>query len=127
MNHIEISGHLADDPKVTYTNENVVCNLTLAVNRIFTKKDSEKKADFFRVSIWGKQAELAGNTLTKGKKILVEGSLQINSYVTHNNEKRWVTEIIAHHFEYMFSKPTSDDTTDFLNLGDSIPFEDIKF
>ena len=126
MNHIEISGHLADDPKVTYTNENVVCNLTLAVNRIF-KKDSEKKADFFRVSIWGKQAELAGNTLTKGKKILVEGSLQINSYVTHNNEKRWVTEIIAHHFEYMFSKPTSDDTTDFLNLGDSIPFEDIKF
>lgn len=105
MNHIVLMGRLVRDPEVRYTQSGkVVCQFTLAVDRPFTGQDGKKEADFIPIVIWGKPAELAGNTLTKGQRVLLDGRVQIRSYDAQDGSKRWVTEVIANGFEYIERK-----------------------
>ena len=105
MNHIVLMGRLTKDPEVRYTQSGkVVCQFTLAVDRPFTGQDGKKEADFIPIVIWGKAAELAGNTLAKGHRVLLDGRVQIRSYDAQDGSKRWVTEVIANGFEYIERK-----------------------
>lgn len=125
-----MTGRLCKDPEVRYTQTGkVVASLTLAVDA-WTKPGEEKHADFFNCVLWGKTAETAGNTLVKGRKILVEGRLQNRSYEGNDGQKRYVTEIIVGSFEYCDNKKNTeqhapDDAGVFgseVNTEDSIPF-----
>ena len=81
MNKVILMGRLTKDPDVKYTQTGkVVTQFTLAVDRPFTNQEGQREADFIPVVIWGKIAELCGNSLTKGQRALVEGRLQIRSY-----------------------------------------------
>ena len=105
MNRIILLGRLVRDPEVRYTpNGRVVCQFTLAVDRPFANQEGQKEADFIPIVIWGKQAEVCGNSLTKGQRALVEGRLQIRSYDAKDGSKRYVTEVIADHFEFIERK-----------------------
>lgn len=105
MNKIILMGRLTRDPEVRYTSTGkVVCQFTVAVDRPFVSQDGKREADFIPVVIWGKQAELCGNSLTKGQRVLVEGRLQIRSYDAQDGTKRWVTEVIANSFEFIERK-----------------------
>ena len=105
MNKIILMGRLVRDPEVRYTSTGkVVCQFTLAVDRPFANQDGQREADFIPVIIWGKQAEVCGNSLTKGQRALVEGRLQIRSYDAKDGSKRWVTEVIANSFEFIERK-----------------------
>ena len=111
MNKIILLGRLTRDPEVRYTSTGkVVCQFTLAVDRPFANQEGQREADFIPVVIWGKQAETCGNYLTKGQRALVEGRLQIRSYNAKDGGKRWITEVIADHFEFIECKATSDIT-----------------
>lgn len=105
MNKIILLGRLTKDPEVRYTqNGKVVTQFTLAVDRPYAAADGKKEADFIPVVIWGKSAELAGNSLGKGQRALVEGRVQIRSYDANDGSKRWVTEVIADRFEFIERK-----------------------
>ena len=105
MNKIILMGRLVRDPEVRYTQTGkVVCQFTLAVDRPFTGQDGQREADFIPVVVWGKTAELCGNSLTKGQRALVEGRLQIRSYDAKDGSKRYVTEVIANSFEFIERK-----------------------
>ena len=105
MNKIILMGRLTRDPEVRYTpTGKVVCQFTVAVDRPFMSQDGQREADFIPVVIWGKSAELCGNSLTKGQRVLVEGRLQIRSYDAKDGSKRWVTEVIANSFEFIERK-----------------------
>lgn len=105
MNKIILLGRLTKDPEVRYTQSGkVVTQFTLAVDRPFAAADGKKEADFIPVVIWGKSAELAGNSLGKGQRALVEGRVQIRSYDANDGSKRWVTEVIADRFEFVERK-----------------------
>lgn len=105
MNKIILLGRLTKDPEVRYTQSGkVVTQFTLAVDRPFAGANGQKEADFIPVVIWGKSAELAGNSLSKGQRALVEGRVQIRSYNANDGAKRWVTEVIADRFEYIERK-----------------------
>lgn len=81
MNKIILMGRLTRDPEVRYTTTGkVVCQFTLAVERPFTNQDGQREADFINIVVWGKIAELCGNSLTKGQRALVDGRLQLRSY-----------------------------------------------
>ncbi len=72
-------GNLGKDPELRYApNGDAVANLNLATNRKFTDKSGQvvKETTWFRISVWGKQAENANQYLKKGSLILVEGRLQ---------------------------------------------------
>ena len=106
MNKIILMGRLTRDPEVRYTTTGkVVCQFTLAVDRPFTNQDGQREADFINIVVWGKIAELCGNSLTKGQRALVDGRLQLRSYDAKDGGKRYVTEVVAENFSLLDSKP----------------------
>ena len=133
MNHITLLGRLTKDPEVRYvTSGKVVTSFTLAVDRPFLNQEGKREADFIPVVVWGKAAELCGNSLAKGHRILVEGRLQIRSYDGKDGNRHWVTEVIANSVEFIERKaegsagrPPHAKMTD---MGQSVPFdEDVPF
>lgn len=142
MNKIILMGRLVRDPEVRYTQTGkVVCQFTLAVDRPFANQEGQREADFIPVIVWGKQAELCGNSLTKGQRALVEGRLQIRSYDAKDGSKKWITEIIASVFEFCEKKeeasanyPSGTSTSyagqgsNMESFGSAVPFdEEIPF
>lgn len=133
MNRIILLGRLVRDPEVRYTtNGNIVTQITLAVKRPFTAKNDEEThdTDYINCVMWGKNAELLGNTLSKGQRVLVEGRLQIRSYDNKSGGKTWVTEVILDKFEYIETKGSSglgkakQDQSALEGFGDSVQFVD---
>ncbi|MDD4321502.1 MAG: single-stranded DNA-binding protein [Acidaminococcaceae bacterium] len=109
MNKIILMGRLTRDPEVRVTpSEKTVCTFTLAVDRQFANQSGEREADFINIVVWGKAAELCGNSLAKGQRLLVEGRLQIRNYVAKDGNKRYVTEVIANSVEFVERKNTSN-------------------
>lgn len=133
MNETKLSGRLTKDPVVRYTSSGkVVTQFILAVDRI--RKDDKNEADFIPVVFWGKSAEIIGNSLKKGSKILVDGRIQVRSYDAKDGSKRWVTEVIGRRFEYMESKSSNASSGSFSTFGkeEPVPFnepfdEEIQF
>ena len=71
-------GNLGRDPEMRYTpNGTAVTSLSVATSRKYTTADGQQKEEtaWFRVSVWGKQAEPCNQYLSKGSKVLVEGTL----------------------------------------------------
>jgi single-strand DNA-binding protein len=102
MNKIILFGRLTRDPEVRVTpSDKTVCTFTLAVDRQFASQNGTKEADFINIVVWGKAAEMCGNSLAKGHRLLVEGRLQIRNYIAKNGEKRYVTEVIANSVKFI--------------------------
>lgn len=139
MNKVILMGRLTRDPEVRYTQTGkVVCQFTLAVDRPFANQEGQREADFIPVVIWGKVAELCGNSLTKGQRALVDGRLQIRSYDAKDGMKRWVTEIVANSVEFIERKAAGSGApghsgdagpkSEMESFGSAVPFdEEIPF
>ena len=147
MNKFIIMGRVTKQVDVRYTpSQKVVCSFTLAVDRPFLNQEGKREADFIPVVVWGKAAELCGNSLAKGHRILVEGRLQIRSYDGKDGNRHWVTEVIANNVEFVERKADSANRhiapagdmgaapragaakSDMSGLGTSVPFdEDVPF
>ena len=110
MNKIILMGRMVRDPEFRVTpSEKSVCTFTLAVDRQFS---AEKEADFINIVVWGKAAELCGNSLSKGHRLLVDGRLQIRNYIAKNGEKRYVTEVIANSVEFIERRESNSNVTE---------------
>ena len=75
---ITIIGNLGNDPEMRYTpSGQAVCNYSVATNKSYTNQDGVKVTitTWFRVSTWGKRAEIDNQYLKKGNKVFVEGEL----------------------------------------------------
>ena len=102
MNTIVVMGRLTKDPEVRYTQaQKVVCSFTLAVDRDFKNAEGKRDADFIPVVVWGKAAELCGNSLAKGHRLLVEGRLQIRNYEGTDGQRHWISEIVASNVQFI--------------------------
>jgi len=108
MNKVILIGRLTRDPEVRYTQSGIaVCTFTLAVDRRYARKaenNGQPTADFIPIVAWRKLAEICGNNLTKGRRISVEGSMQVRSYEAQDGTKRYVTEVIADEIEFLDSR-----------------------
>ena len=124
MNKVILVGRLAQDPEVRYTQSGkAVASFNLAVENNF---GNEKKADFIPIVAWSKLAEICGNNIGKGRKILVEGRLQIRSYEDKEGQKKRVSEVIAQTIEFLGSKKTSEPSIAD-DMGEVVPNEQIPF
>ncbi len=110
MNNVCLIGNLAKDPEVrvveTQNGKVSVCNLTLAVNRYFKKQDGTKSSQcsFIPIICWSTSAETAGRYLTKGSKIAVEGSLQMDTWTTESGEHRSKMQVRCINFDMLDKK-----------------------
>ena len=105
MNKAILIGRLTRDPEIRYTQTNrAVAQFAIAIDRPFTNQEGEKEADFLNIVVWDKQAENAGKYIHKGSKVAIEGRIQSRSYENEKGEKRYTTEIIASHIQFLDSK-----------------------
>ncbi len=107
VNKVILVGHLGADPEMRYTGNGVpVANLRLATSESWKGKDGQKeeRTEWHRVVVWSKLAELAGQYLTKGRQIYVEGRLQTRSWDDKDGNKRYTTEVVANNIQFLGSR-----------------------
>jgi single-strand DNA-binding protein len=84
FNKVILMGNLTRDPQVRYTpSGTAVADIGLAVNRVWYDKQSQSRREdttFIDVTVWGRQAEIAGEYLAKGRSVLIEGRLQLDQW-----------------------------------------------
>ena len=83
VNKVMLLGNITRDIEVRYTPKGTaVCELGMAVNRIRTGENGERIEDvtFVDVTLWGRNAELAGKYLSKGRSVFIEGRLNLDQW-----------------------------------------------
>lgn len=101
MNVAIILGRLTRDPVIKASQSGMtIARFTLAVNRL-NKKGQNPEADFINCVAFGKTAEVIGNYVYKGQRLLVEGRIQTGSYTSKSGEKKFTTEISVNRAEFI--------------------------
>jgi len=103
LNKVILIGRLTRDPELRFTPANgiAVTNFTIAVDRPFTNQKGEREADFIRIVVWRKLAEICANNLSKGRLVAVDGRLQIRSYEGQDGQRRYMTEVVADEVKFL--------------------------
>ena len=95
LNEIILQGRLTDYPELKKTNSGKsVTSFSLAVERDFSTS-GEKETDFINIVAWNNTADFITKYFSKGKQMIVKGSLQVRKYQTQNGENRYATEVVA--------------------------------
>lgn len=111
MNKVILIGNLANDPEA-FTTQSGISRSTfrLAVQRRFANAQGIREADFLTIVAWRQTADFCNRYLLKGRKVAVEGSIQVRSYDAQDGSKRWVTEIIADSVDALGSREDGGNT-----------------
>ena len=114
MNKVILMGRLTRDPEVRYTqtNNTLVCNYSLAVNRRFARQGEERQADFFNVVAWGKTGEFCSKYFKKGQQVGVIGRLQTRNWDDENGQKRYATEVVAEEVYFADSRKDGEGASE---------------
>ena len=104
VNKVILVGNLGRDPEVRYTpGGQAVANFTIATNDAWTDKSGQKqeRTEWHRIVAWGKQAELCGEYLTKGRQVYIEGRLQTREWTNKEGAKQYTTEVVANQVVFL--------------------------
>lgn len=105
LNKVILAGNLTRDPEVRYTTKGTaVADLGLAVNRRVPDGNGgyNEEATFIDVTAWGATAENAGKYLSKGRGVLVEGRLQLETWEDRQSgQKRSKLKVIAEAVQFL--------------------------
>lgn len=108
FNKVMLLGNLTRDPEVKYTPKgSAVADIGLAVNRTYTTDGGEKREEttFVDVTMWGRQAEIAGEYLKKGRPLFVEGRLQLDTWDDkQTGQKRSKLRVVCENFQMLGSR-----------------------
>lgn len=109
MNSIQLVGNLTKDPETRTVGDTTVCKFRIAVNRRKPKGGGEAKTDYIDVAVWGAAGESCQTYLGKGKKVAVNGRLQIDEVDRKDGDgKAYFTSVIASDVEFLTPKGDSD-------------------
>lgn len=102
MNSVHLIGRLTRDPELRYTagTQTAVATFTLAVDRP-VKSGEEKKADFLRVTVFGKQAENCERFIGKGSLVGIHGRIQTGSYTNKDGATVYTIDVVADRVEFL--------------------------
>jgi single-strand DNA-binding protein len=104
-NRVTLIGNLTQDPELKHTKSGrAVGEISLALNRSWTTDKGEKKEDvtFVEVILWGRDAENAASYLKKGRSVLVEGRLQMDSWTDNQSgQSRTKLRIVADSLQFL--------------------------
>ena len=102
LNKVTLIGNLGADPEIKYaSNSTAIANLSIATSESWIdKKTNERvvKTEWHRVCIFGKLAEIAEKSLSKGSKVYIEGKLQTRKWQDKSGQDRYTTEVILSDF-----------------------------
>ena len=104
FNKITLVGNLGRDPELRYTPQGTpVCSFTLATNEKRKDRAGENQdvTTWFRVTLWGRQAETASQYLTKGRPIYIEGRLRVEEWTDKDGRQRYTLEVHATDMQFI--------------------------
>lgn len=125
LSKVILVGNLGSDPEMRYTpNGKAVTSFNIATNRRYTTSAGENReeTDWFRVSVWGKQAEQCNQFLSKGKQVYVEGRLHARSWEGQSGQMRTSLEVTAERVLFLGKRDSVA-----LPEGEGIEPEDLPF
>ncbi len=125
LSKVILVGNLGSDPEMRYTpNGKAVTSFNVATNRRYTTSGGESKEEtnWFRVSVWGKQAEQCNQFLSKGKQVYVEGRLHARSWEGQDGQMRTSLEVNAERVLFLGRRDSVP-----LPGGEEIEPEDLPF
>ena len=103
MNKVILMGRLTANPECKQTQNGIsVCRFTIAVNRPY-QKDKQQESDFINCQAWRNTADFISRYFSKGKPIVVEGSLRNNNYTDQNGVKHYSIEVLVSNVEFTIS------------------------
>lgn len=135
MNIVILMGRTTKEIELRHTAQSniPVARFTLAVDRPYKKQEEEKKTDFISCVAFGRLAENLEKYVRKGRRIVIEGHIQVDSYDRDDKSKGYSTSVIVERFHFADSKPGEQaqevskpepemDGLEPLDLEDDLPF-----
>jgi len=133
VNKVILIGNLGADPELRYTsNGTAVANFRIATTERWTNPNGEKeeRTEWHRIVAFGRQGEICGEYLAKGKQVYVEGRLQTRNWEDKDGNQRYTTEIIANRVlmlgpagrESSFQEKEEPPVPEELGKDEDIPF-----
>ncbi len=107
FNKVILMGNLTRDPQLRYLPSNMaVCDFGLAVNRRWRDKDGNQKEEvcFVDVAAFGRQGETINQYMAKGRSILIEGHLRLESWTGQDGQKRSKHSVTVENFTFVGSR-----------------------
>jgi single-strand DNA-binding protein len=107
LNKVMLIGNLGKDPEVRYTAAGTaVASFSLATSEKFKNKNGEweEKTEWHNITLWARLAEIAGEYLTKGKTVYIEGRLQTRKWQDRDGRDRYTTEIVGDKMQMLSGK-----------------------
>lgn len=104
VNKVILVGRLGRDPETRYTSSGqAVANFSVATDESYKDKNGErqKRTEWHKIVVWGKQAEIAQQYLKKGSLIFIEGRIQSREWQDKEGQKRTSFEIVATNFRML--------------------------
>jgi single-strand DNA-binding protein len=104
VNKVILVGNLGKDPEVRFTpSGRAVAKFPLATKESWNDQENsrQERTEWHNVVVWGKQAELCGQYLAKGRQAYIEGAIRSRSYDDKDGNKRYVTEIVAQRVQFL--------------------------
>lgn len=104
MNKVMLIGNLAKDVELrTTTNGKAVATCSIATNKRYKDQAGQVQSvvQFHNLVVWGNPANTFAQYLRKGSKVAIVGELQTRDYMTKDNQKRYVTEVVVSEFEFL--------------------------
>jgi single-strand DNA-binding protein len=105
LNKVLLIGNLTRDPEVRYTPKGTaVADIGIAINRIWSNDQGQRQEEttFVDVTLWGRQAELAQQYLTKGRGVFIEGRLQMDTWDDkQTGQKRSKLKVVAESLQFL--------------------------
>src|SRR6266704_1533801 len=104
VTQVILLGRLGRDPETHYTGGGqAVANFSLATDESYKDKNGErqKRTEWHKIVVWGKQAEIAQQYLKKGSLVFIEGSIQSREWHDKEGQKRTSFEVVANNFRML--------------------------
>jgi single-strand DNA-binding protein len=104
VNKVILVGRLGRDPETRYTGGGqAVANFSVATDETYKDKAGErqKRTEWHKIVVWGKQAEIAQQYLKKGSLVFIEGRIQSREWQDKEGQKRTSSEIVANNFRML--------------------------
>jgi single-strand DNA-binding protein len=104
VNKVILVGRLGRDPETRFTGGGqAVANFSVATDETFKDRNGErqKRTEWHKIVVWGKQAEIAQQYLKKGSLIYIEGRIQSREWQDKEGQKRTSFEIVASNFRML--------------------------
>ncbi len=104
INKVILVGNLGSNPEVkTIGSGQQVAQFNIATSESWMDKNGQRqeRTEWHRVVFWGKQAELCGKYLSKGRQVYIEGKLQTRQWEDAQGQKRYTTEIIGNTVQFL--------------------------